>query len=161
MTRFLLVVALIGAVAVVYLAMHRAWRERARAQAFVPAPAAFLSGDIIAGPWSGTYVGAVFSDRWLERVVAHTLGARSLVEMTLTADGINIVRPGELSFGIPKRDLIGVRADSSIAGRVYEEGGLVVLSFTAGDVALDAGFRFPSTEDHLAALAALAPEVAS
>lgn len=161
MTRTLLVLALLALIALSYLGMRRGWAARLQQQASIAAPHAPFTAPVVAGPWSGRFLGATFAGRWLDTINAHTLGARSLAEVSLTADGITVQRPGELSFGVPKADVIGVRADKAIAGRAYEDGGIVVLSFRLGDTAIDAGFRFPDTEDHLAALAALAPEVTS
>ena len=159
MTRTFIVCALLALVALSYVGMRRGWNARMREQAGLLRPRHLFSADVVAGPWSGRFLGTAFADRWLDTVTAHTLGARSVVEVSLTTEGININRPGELSFGVPKADVRGVRADKALAGRAYEDGGIVVLTFMLGDTAVDAGFRFPDTEDHLAALAALAPEV--
>lgn len=161
MTRTLLVLALIAFVAIALLGMRSAWTRRLREQAHIAEPHALAAADAVAGPWSGTYLGAVFAERWLDRVTVHTLGARGVAEVSLTIDGVNISRSGERSFSIPKADVVAVRADKGLAGRAYEDGGIVVITFRLGDTPVDIGFRFPSTEDHLAALAALAPEVTS
>lgn len=161
MTRTLLVAALVALVALCLLGMRRSWNARNERQADIAMPVPLGGTELVAGPWSGTYLGAVFADRWLDRITVHTLGARGVANVSLTASGIDISRPGELSFSVPKADVIAVRADKGIAGRAYEDGGIVVVSFRLGDTPIDIGFRFPSTEDHLAALAALAPEVTS
>ena len=79
-----------------------------------------------------------------------------MVTLTLTAAGINVVREGAMSFGIPSADLVAVRADSGIAGRAYGTAGIIVVTFRLGDEQFEFGVRFPSTADHIAALAALA-----
>lgn len=161
MTRTILVLALIALVAMAYGGMRRGWQTRLAAQGYVAAPAATTDASAVAGPWAGTYLGAVFADRWLDRITVHTLGARGPAQVSVTAAGIDVVRPGERSFGIRTADVIGVRADTGIAGRAYESGGIVVITFRLADTAVDIGLRFPNTEDHVAALAALAPEVTS
>ena len=161
MTRTLLVVALIGLVALSLFGMRRAWSSRLQAQSDMVQPLGLSGAEAQAGPWPGTYLGAVHAGRWLDRITAHTLGAKGPASVALNAKGINVARSGELSFSVPKADVIGVRADKGLAGRVYEDGGIVVITFRLGDTPVDIGFRFPSTEDHLAALAALAPEVTS
>lgn len=159
MTRTLLVVALSALVLLAYAGMRKGWNRRTELQAGIVAPEALSAAPALAGPWKGTYLGATRAGDWLDRITVHTLGAKSSVEVTRTADGINVTRTGEQSFSVPFADFIGVRADKGLAGRAYEDGGIVVVTFRLGDLAVDVGFRFPNTEDHLAALAALAPEV--
>ncbi len=115
----------------------------------------------IAGPWSGYFIGTTFAGRWLDRVDAHTLGARSVVELSLTSSGINVQRERELSFGIPRDTLLSVRADKAIAGRAYESAGLIVITFKLGEQDVECGVRIPSTSEHLAVLTALTSEVSA
>lgn len=154
--RTLLVLVLVAVVVGAYALMRAGLRRRLAAQSAIAAPSPLLTSPVLAGPWEGKYLGATFADRWLDRIDAHGLGARSMVTVTRTRDGVNVQRIGEPSFGIPQSALVAVRADKALAGRAYEDGGIVVLTFRLGDVLVDAGFRFPSTDDHVAALAALA-----
>jgi len=140
--------------------MNSGWKRRLATQATLAEPAQLLTAPVVAGPWPGTYLGATYAGRWLDRITAHTLGAKSPVEVSRTTAGINVARTGEVSFTIPNADLIAVRADKGIAGRAYEDGGILVITFRLGDTDVDAGFRFPNTDHHVAALTALAPEVA-
>lgn len=159
MTRTILVVSLSALVLLSYAGMRRGWARRGERQSDIAAPATLTAAPVLAGPWRGTYLGATHSGRWLDRITVHTLGAKSQAEVARTAYGVNVMRVGELSFTVPTADFLAVRADKGIAGRAYEDGGIVVITFRLGETAVDAGFRFPNTEDHLAALAALAPEV--
>lgn len=161
MTRTLLVVSLTLLVLLSYAGMRKGWNRRTAEQAAIVAPAPLAAAPVAAGPWSGTYLGATRAGDWLDRITVHGLGAKSPVAVARTASGINVTRAGERSFSVPRADFIAIRADKGIAGRAYEDGGIVVITFRLGDTAIDAGFRFPNTEDHLAALAALAPEVTS
>ena len=162
MERTLLTLLFVGLVLITFALMRRGWQRSAFRARAVIAPAALLDAPLVAGPWNGRFLGTTRAQRWLERVNAHTLGDRSTVQITVTAAGINVEREGALSFGIPTADVVGVRADSGIAGRAYETAGIIVVTFRLGQDELEFGVRFPSTSDHIAALAAMAPtEVSS
>lgn len=156
MTRMLLVLLILAAIALSYLGMYRAWQHRVQTQAALPEPKPPIGGDVVAGPWRGRYLGATHAGRWLDRVDGHGLGERSLASVTVTSLGVDIERENARSIGIPFAQLTGVRADTAIAGRAYEDGGIVVLTMLLGETPVDLGIRFPDTEDHLAALAAIA-----
>ncbi len=156
MTRFLLVLLIIGLIGLSYLGMWRAWQRRVASQSTLPEPRPLTGTAAVAGPWQGRYIGAAHAGRWLDRVDAHDLGTRSTVAVCVTATGVDLVREGARSFGVPFAELAGVRADTAIAGRAYEDGGLVVLTVRLGATPVDIGIRFPDTDDHLAALAAIA-----
>ena len=129
MSRTLLVSALIAIVLLAVAGMRHGWNARVQAQSDIPVPHDILDDAVVAGPWSAHYLGATYAERWLDRVDAHGLGARSNA---------------------------GVRADKALAGRAYEEAGIIVLTTRLGHTPIDIGLRFPDTTDHLAALAALA-----
>lgn len=156
MERTLLTLLFIGLVLIMFALMRRGWHRSALRAQDVIAPGPMFDSPIIAGPWSGRFLGTTRAQRWLDRVNAHSLGDRSMVAINVTAAGVNVVREGALSFGIPAADIIGVRADSGIAGRAYGTAGIVVVTFRLGQDELEFGVRFPSTSDHIAALAALA-----
>ena len=156
MTRLLLVLLILAAIAASYLGMYRAWSHRVRVQSVLPEPQHTIAGDVVAGPWRGRYLGATHAGRWLDRIDAHALGVRSLASVSVTSHGVAIEREGAPSIGISFTELSGVRADTAIAGRAYEQGGIVVLTMLLGSTPVDIGIRFPATDDHLAALAAIA-----
>lgn len=153
--RTLLTLLVALGIAVTYLLMRRGWRGSAARAALLPQPHAEFDAPIVAGPWTGRFLGTTYAGRWLDRANAHTLGMRSDVALSITAQGINVRRNGALSFGVPKRDFLAVRADSGIAGRAYGTGGILVVTFALGETQLEFGVRFPSTADHVAALAAM------
>lgn len=162
MDRFLLTMLVVATIAVVFLLMAWGWRNGLKRSAHIAMPSEVVDAPIAAGPWEGRFLGTTYAGRWLDRVHAHDLGVRSMVTITVTLQGVNVVRPGARSFSVPMADLVAARADSGIAGRAYETGGIIVVTFRLGDDLLEFGVRFPSTADHLAALAALAPtEVSS
>lgn len=156
MTRTLLVLGILALIALSYFGMLRAWRARVASQAAIAEPAAPSGARAVAGPWTGRYLGATRAGEWLARVDAHSLGERSLASVRITPTGIDVVRANTRSFGIPFGDLVGVRADKAIAGRAYEDGGIVVVTFRLGNEPIDIGFRFPDTAEHLAAIRAIA-----
>lgn len=160
MERTLLTALIVACIGATYLLMHSGWRRSAQRASHIPEPGELLASPVVAGPWDGRFLGTTFAGRWLDRVNAHTLGSRSDARMSLTSAGINVERTGARSFGIPSQDVVEVRADSGIAGRAYERGGIVVVGFRLGEDVLEFGVRFPDTQQHVQALTMLgAPEV--
>ena len=99
---------------------------------------------------SGRYHGSTTAGQWLDRIVAHGLGTRSRVELTLTDEGLDVVRPGATDFFVPAAALREARLDKGIAGKVLTEGGLLVITWQLGDRRLDSGFRFDRAAGHTA-----------
>lgn len=155
MERILLTLLIVAGIGATYLLMLRGWRRSGVRAAHIPEPHDPFDAPIVAGPWSGRFLGTTIAEQWLQRVNAHTLGVRSEATVALTTQGIEVRRTGARSFGIPTRDFIAVRADSGIAGRAYGTAGIIVVTFSLGDEQFDFGMRFPSTADHIAVLAAL------
>ena len=96
----------------------------------------------------GRYHGSTTAGQWLDRIVAHGLGVRSLVELTLTEQGLGVVRTGAPGFFIPADALRGARLDKGIAGKVLTEGGLLVITWEHGDKLIDSGFRSAHAAEH-------------
>jgi hypothetical protein len=132
--------------AVVLLAvwgMRRSWRRRAAAQAVIAEPApvpAEFAADLLVGV-DGRYLGSTTAGDWLDRVVAHGLGAPSRVTVRVGGAGLVLEREGAPSFLVPRADLVAVRLDRAIAGEVYEPRGIVVVTWNCGETLLDTGFR--------------------
>lgn len=162
MERTLLTLLVIAAVLAIFALMRRGWNRALRQEAGIAVPAELGNGGVIAGPWAGRFLGTTYADEWLRRIHVHDLGVQSQVSLSMTTDGINLVREGAASFAVPRDAIRSVRADSGIAGRAYETGGIIVVRFALGDIDVEFGLRFPSTETHIAALTALtALEVSS
>ncbi|MFD0418522.1 hypothetical protein [Streptomyces sp. NPDC127108] len=159
------VVGLLLFIALVYWLMREGWKWRGTLQSDLPelaarpSPATTLNGDgepsqpgmpSDPGPakleLTGRYHGSTTAGQWLDRIVAHGLGTRSRVELTLTDAGLDVVRPGARDFFIPKEALREARLDKGIAGKVLAEGGLLIVTWAHGDKLLDSGFR----SDHAA-----------
>ncbi|WP_406280033.1 hypothetical protein [Embleya sp. NBC_00896] len=134
----------------VYLLMWRAWKKRAKRQGALPALpiAPEGGGEPLLPRLVGRYFGSTTAGRWLDRVVAHGLGTRSPVELTLRADGLVVERPAATDFFVPAAAITGARHEKGIAGKVLPEGGLLVITWRHGDTALDSGFRGDHPADH-------------
>lgn len=151
------VVGLLLLVGLVYWLMREGWRWRGTLQGDLPP-----LPEIPAGPGEplltlkGRYHGSTTAGQWLDRIVAHGLGTRSRVELTLTAEGdLDVVRPGATDFRVPAAALRGARLDKGIAGKVLAEGGLLVITWQHGDRLIDSGFRADHAAGHRAWVDAL------
>ncbi|MFC8078873.1 hypothetical protein ACFUN8_25455 [Streptomyces sp. NPDC057307] len=146
------VVGLLLFIAFVYWLMRQGWKWRGSLQSDLPelpqAPEG-ADGDVTLR-LSGRYHGSTTAGQWLDRIVAHGLGVRSRVELTLTDAGVDVVRPGATDFFVPAGQLRAARLDKGIAGKVLAEGGLLVLTWQHGDRLLDSGFRSDRAAEHTA-----------
>jgi hypothetical protein len=137
-----------------YLGMWAGWRRRSRKHdipALVPAPAVadLPTAKLQAG---ARYFGTTVSGDWLDRVVARGLGARSSCRLSLSSEGLDVIRLAG-SFRIPADALRGARHDQGIAGKVVPPHGLLVVTWQHGDLVLDTGFRLSdpaatTTDEH-------------
>ncbi|MEV8124023.1 hypothetical protein AB0P07_07900 [Streptomyces sp. NPDC085944] len=154
-------------VALVYWLMREGWKWRGTLQGDLPAlpsrpsPTTTLNGggkpplpgmpDAVGRAkltMSGRYHGSTTAGQWLDRIVAHGLGTRSRVELTLTDAGLDVVRPGAADFFVPVAALREARLDKGIAGKVLTEGGLLVVTWAHGDKLIDSGFRSDHAAEH-------------
>ncbi|TXC97195.1 hypothetical protein [Streptomyces sp. ISID311] len=150
------VVGLLVFVAFVYWLMRQGWKWRGTLQGDLPELPA--TPDDPGAPrltLSGRYHGSTTAGQWLDRIVAHGLGTRSRVELTLTDQGLDVVRPGAASFFVPAAALRGARLDKGIAGKVLTEGGLLIVTWEHGGKQLDSGFRSDRAGEHAAWVGAL------
>jgi hypothetical protein len=136
-------------VALVYWLMREGWKWRGTLQSDLPEPPGAPEET---GPaklkLSGRYHGSTTAGQWLDRIVAHGLGTRSRVELTLTDAGLEVERPGATDFFVPAAALRGARLDKGIAGKVLTEGGLLVVTWALGDKEIDSGFRSDIAAEH-------------
>ncbi|MBL1089534.1 MULTISPECIES: PH-like domain-containing protein [Streptomyces] len=150
------VAGLLVLVAFVYWLMRQGWKWRGTLQGDLPElPATPEDPGEPRLTLSGRYHGSTTAGQWLDRIVAHGLGTRSRVELTLTEAGLDVVRPGATDFFVPAAALRGARLDKGIAGKVLTEGGLLVVTWQHGDQELDSGFRSDRAEEHPAWVEAL------
>ncbi|MFI2188632.1 hypothetical protein [Streptomyces sioyaensis] len=150
------VVGLLVFVAFVYWLMRQGWKWRGTLQGDLPElPAAPDDPGAPRLRLSGRYHGSTTAGQWLDRIVAHGLGTRSRVELTLTDQGLDVVRPGAADFFVPAAALRGARLDKGIAGKVLTEGGLLIVTWEHGGKQLDSGFRSDRAAEHAAWVEAL------
>lgn len=143
------VIGLLLFVVLVHWLMREGWKWRGKLQGDLPelpaAPPA-LGEPLLAT--TGRYHGSTTAGQWLDRIVAQGLGTRSRVELTLTDQGLAVVRPGARDFFIPADRLRGARPEKAIAGKVLPEGGLLVVTWTHGGMEIDSGFRSDRAAEH-------------
>ena len=133
------------------------WRRRVVSQGqLLPAPVGIESSKAESNCF---YVATTFSDRPLDRVIAHGLAHRGHAHLEVTGAGVKISRTGELSFLIPKADLLDVTTGTAVIDRVVENEGLVVIKWVLGAVLLETHFRFVNSELRAQTLQALWPLV--
>ncbi|MEU7075665.1 hypothetical protein AB0B30_28290 [Streptomyces narbonensis] len=143
-------------VVLVYWLMRQGWKWRGSLQSDLPElPTAPEAPGAATLTLSGRYHGSTTAGQWLDRIVAHGLGTRSRVELTLTDAGIAVVRPGANDFFIPAEALREARLDKGIAGKVLAEGGLLIVTWAHGEKLLDSGFRSDRAAEHTAWVEAL------
>ncbi|MFI2643735.1 hypothetical protein [Streptomyces sp. NPDC018610] len=143
-------------VALVYWLMREGWKWRGTLQSDLPElPGAPEEPGEARLTMTGRYHGSTTAGQWLDRIVAHGLGTRSRVELTLTDAGLDVVRPGAKDFFVPAERLRGARLDKGIAGKVLTEGGLLIVTWAHGDRLIDSGFRSDRAAEHSAWVAAL------
>ncbi|MER6503778.1 hypothetical protein ABT218_31635 [Streptomyces sp. NPDC001455] len=145
------VVGLLVFIAFVYWLMRQGWKWRGSLQSDLPelptAPEGFADGGRQL-TLTGRYHASTTAGQWLDRIVAHGLGTRSRVELTLTDQGLDVVRPGAADFFVPAAALRGARLDKGIAGKVLPEGGLLIITWAHGDKLIDSGFRSDRSAEH-------------
>lgn len=158
--RLLLTALVLGFVALVCWGMWRGWRARARRQADLPAPAEPPTDfGAVAARAEGRYVATVRADQWLDRIVAHGLGAPAAGELLVGPAGVLVERDGAPALFVPAADIVLATTGTGMAGDVVEREGLAVIRWTLGEAQLDTGFRARSAEQQrevVAAAAALA-----
>jgi hypothetical protein len=143
------VVGLLLFIALVYWLMREGWKWRGTLQGDLPElPGAPADPGPAKLTMSGRYHGSTTAGQWLDRIVAHGLGTRSRVELTLTDAGLDVGRPGATDFFVPAAQLREARLDKGIAGKVLAEGGLLVVTWAHGDKLLDSGFRSDRAAEH-------------
>lgn len=145
------VIGLVVLVVFVYWLMRQGWKWRGKLQSDLPAlatiPEGYADGEKLL-TLTGRYHASTTAGQWLDRIVAHGLGTRSRVELTLTAEGLDVARPGAADFFVPAADLRGARTDKALAGKVLPEGGLLVITWALGDQLIDSGFRSDHSAEH-------------
>ncbi|WP_308121917.1 PH-like domain-containing protein [Actinotalea ferrariae] len=167
------IAVLVSLLVAVLLAMRAGWRSRAaRSATLVPAlppvPASDLLGAVRMGPVEATYVSTTVAGDWLDRVVAHDLGARSAASVTVHETGVLLTRAGAQDLFVPAGVLRDVSLAPGIAGKVAGGEGVVVLRWEVvgargarlggdapGATVLDTGLRPRRSADRQALVSAV------
>jgi hypothetical protein len=149
-----------GLLTLCYLAILHGWRSRQHRQGGItppPEPPADLDTSEAV---EGVYVATTTAYDWLDRIAVHGLGVRSRAEVVVDVDGIAILRTAAPSFWIPAEELLAVRTERGMAGKVtVETAGLVVFTWQHDGHRFDTGFR-PRHRADVERLTLLAGELA-
>jgi MYXO-CTERM domain-containing protein len=152
-------VTIVLLVGLAWAGMAWGWRRRRARQADLGAPTSVpptLAEPSLAV--EGLFVGTVLAQEWLERVVPYGLGNRAGATLQVHEAGVLLDRDGAEPLWVPADDLVAVRRDTGLAGKVTETGGLVVWTWRLGPALLESGLRpryAAQTEPLVQALAGL------
>ena len=135
-------VGLIGLALFMVLALlaYSSWRRRISKQQMALQKPIEVSGS--SAGLKCFYVATTFADRPLDRVVAHGLAHRGEAFLSFIPSGLEVSRTGEVSFLIPKLDLIEVDEVSAVIDRAVEKNGLISIKWKLGSEELESHFRF-------------------
>ena len=141
--RFLLVMVVLAVFLACLAAMYWGWRNRARRQAallppFDPPPAD-LGTELRAA--AGVYLGTTTAASWQDRVAVGGIGLRANATLHMYSEGVLADRQGGAPLWIPAAAIAGARTGRALAGKIVGSGGLLVIRWQHGDLALDTGFR--------------------
>jgi len=142
--KALAVLALVALLALAYFGMWRGWQARSRRQSDLPEPEPLgdeASPGADARAVAATYVSSTTAYQWMDRITAHGLGTLSKATVSFVDGSLQIRREGARSFRIPAADLLGVRRERGIAGKVRDRDGIVVVTWQLGGRQLDTGLR--------------------
>jgi hypothetical protein len=136
----LLALLLMGVVGLLRLGWVRRGRRQHDIPALPPVPPLPPEGLAVSGV-PARYLGTTRAGDWLDRVVVHGLGVPSAAQVAVGADGVWCLRTGAPDVFIPADRLVAARHDRGHAGKVYESGGVLVLTWRHGAVTLETGLR--------------------
>jgi hypothetical protein len=150
MERFWLVLAIVVFFLLCLGGMYLGWRRRSRSQSVRVPPFPEIPADPgeVLLESTGVYVATTFAGEWQNRVVTRGAGLRTGAVWRLHEGGVAVERGGAPDFWIPRDAVTGVRRDKKIAGKVMGTDALLVLTWRAGEVELDTGFRGDELNDY-------------
>jgi hypothetical protein len=99
------------------------------------------------GEYSALYVSTVFEQARLDRVWAYGLGMRGNAKLAVDSSGVSVVRAGENSFLIPRKDLHLVEAATATIDKAVEKSGLTAIHWSLGDIKVITHFRFTRPQE--------------
>lgn len=142
--RLLLTAVVVAVIALAVWGMWRSWRRRAALDLPLRQLPADFAPEVVV---TGRYLGTAPAADWMQRVVASGLGAPGNAVAQVAAAGLHLERVGEDSIFIAADQIVGVDLGRGVAGQVAEKDGVVLWLWTAGDHALQTGFRPDAAED--------------
>lgn len=147
--RALLVLLVLAAIAAALWGMRRGWTARAARQSDVaePTPAPESLSVVDAGGVTGVFLGTTTHGDWLDRIVVHDLGVRSRAVCDVGPEGVLLRREGARDLYVPTGQLRSAGTARGIAGKAYERGGVLVMTWDLDGRLVDTGFRADAAED--------------
>ncbi|WP_241829946.1 PH-like domain-containing protein [Parafrankia colletiae] len=141
--NLLLAVGLLLMAVAVIGAMRRAWRDRDQQQEDdlpdLPEPPE-ETGNVLAAPLRGRYLGTVDAGRWREWITARGLAGKDGDYIAVYEMGVRVDRDGQ-PFWIPREAVRGARLERGHAGKVAAPSRLIVVAWSFEGRELEAGFR--------------------
>ncbi len=148
MLRLLLTLGTLALASGAYATMLKGWRSRQRRQSDLPAPAVpSTSVEVLVGPVPGLFVGTTSADSWLDRIAVHHLSDRAAATLSLTRQGVQMVRPGLPELLLPWGSVSSAEVETALGGKVVTTG-MLVLTWLLGERTLRTAFRADDRIDH-------------
>ncbi|MCW4353213.1 transporter [Hoyosella sp. YIM 151337] len=145
MTRTLLTVLLFAIWILLVWLMIRSWRRRGERQRAIVGALPEIPGTFgapLLGPSAGLYVGSTLAPSWINRVAVDDFGDRAEGELTAYDDGLLLTRSGASTIWMPREQVLHLRTDAKLAGKVMTRDGLLVIRWrTSTGAEIDSGFR--------------------
>ena len=159
MDRVLLTLGIVVFFLLCLWGMWLGWRRKSRAQSVLVPPFPEIPGEPgeVLLESTGLYVSTTTAGHWQDRVVTRGAGLRSGAVWRLHPGGIAVERGGAPDFWIPREAVTGIRRDSRIAGKVMGTDALLIITWRAGEIELDTGFRGDELDDYPQWIAQLLP----
>ncbi|HKS46780.1 MAG TPA: transporter [Amycolatopsis sp.] len=150
MERLVLSLIVLACFLLLVYGMRVGWRRKARSQSVLVPPFPRVPGEpgepeLVA---KGLYVSTTTAGNWQDRIVTRGAGLRGRARLRLCPGGVEVDRAGAPGFWIPRESITGAGLRSAIAGKVMGTDSLLVITWRAGDVELDTGFRSDEPDDY-------------
>lgn len=147
--RAFLVLVVVAAIGAALWGMRRGWVSRAARQSDLAAPPVAPDGldAVEVGGVGGVFLGSTTHGDWLDRIVVHDLGVRSRAVCDVGPEGVLLRREGARDVYVPTSLLRSVGTARGIAGKAYERGGVLVVTWDLDGRLVDTGFRADVAED--------------
>lgn len=148
--RIGLTLLFIGIVALIYFAMDKNWKAKAKRDQELKQPSG-IEGRIPLHVYEGKYIATTFANDWLKRVHINTLAFPSEATLQIFNDGVGITLKSEDLF-IPFEHMSSIESINALAGKVFEADGLIGITWKLGSTPVVTGFRTLNALDHISIL---------